>query len=65
MLRKFRLTTAEFRKELDNAARDDARWPYLCRHRWLLDHATSKDGEIILAVNCNDETVTPSRDLRR
>lgn len=53
MKRSFHLTTEEFLRELRRAALDDRRWPHLCRHQWLLDHAQSKDGEIFLVIDCD------------
>lgn len=49
-MRVFTLSTEEFRQALERAARDDDRWPFLEMSRWLLDHAKSKDGVVILTV---------------
>jgi hypothetical protein len=51
-MRQFRLTTEEFRHALERAARDDVRWPQLRSHKWLIDHAQVKDGEVILVTGC-------------
>ena len=48
MKRTFRLTTSEFIAALNRAACDDRRWPWLCSHKWLVDHVRVKDDEVIL-----------------
>lgn len=64
MQRTFRLTTVEFIGALNRAWRDDQRWPWLCSHKWLIDHAHVKDGEVILDTKGDYAPRPPLGDLR-
>jgi hypothetical protein len=64
-MRFYRLTTKEFQRELERAACDDRRWPQLCRHAWLIQHAHVKDGEVVLRIRCENETKPANDSIRR
>jgi hypothetical protein len=45
---KITFTTARFIAALRRAEADDRTWPWMRSADWLLDHARSKDGEVIV-----------------
>lgn len=61
----FRLSTREFIAALNRAAIDDQRWPNLRIREWLLAHATSRDGEVILDTRGEHAPRPAMGDLQR
>ena len=55
MARNYHLTTVQFERALDNAAKDDQRWPALRQQSWLIDHAFSDEGGVKLRLGAFDK----------
>jgi hypothetical protein len=64
MNRIFRLTTLEFIGALNRAYTDDLRWPNLCSRQWLIEHARTSDGEVIITTNGQNAPRPPADKLR-
>lgn len=56
---RYPLSTKQYIAALDRALQDDRRWPWLCSHEWLIEHALIQDGLVTIDIETHDAPVPP------